>query len=78
MADLVLHKIEAHPDGIFAAQIKDWLGSGNSKYAGKEEAGKRVDTTLTRLKSRYGVIIKKDDGKWYPVTNGAINREEAA
>jgi hypothetical protein len=78
LADLVLNKIEAHPDGILAAQIKDWVRSGSSKYAGKAEAGKRVDTTLTRLKRRNRVVIKKDDGKWYPVTDGAGDREKAA
>jgi hypothetical protein len=78
LAALVLNKIEAHPDGIFAVEIKDWLRSGDSRYADRMDAGKRVDTTLTRLKTRWGVIAKKDDGKWYAVAEGASGREEAA
>jgi Bacteriophage HK97-gp10, putative tail-component len=78
LAAIVLSKIEAHPDGIFAVEIKDWLRSGNSRYAGQAEAAKRVDTTLTRLKSRWGVIVKKDDGKWYRVTPSSGDRSEAA
>jgi hypothetical protein len=75
---LVLKKIEAHPDGIFAVEIKDWLRSGNSRYASHPDAAKRVDTALTRLKSHYGSIIKKDDGKWYPVIDDSGQSEQAA
>jgi hypothetical protein len=79
LAALVLNKIEAHPDGIFAIEIKDWLLSGSSRYASHPDAGKRVDTALTRLKSRYGSIIKKEDGKWYPVViDDSGPREQAA
>jgi len=78
LADLVLRKIEAHPDGIFAVEIKDWLQSGNSRYASLAEAGKRVDTALTRLKTHWGAIVKKDDGKWYRVTEDANAQVEAA
>jgi hypothetical protein len=78
LSDLVLRKIEAHPDDIFAVEIKDWLQSGNSRYASLAEAGKRVDTTLTRLKTRWGAIVKKDDGKWYRVTAGSEAQGEAA
>jgi hypothetical protein len=78
LAALVLNKIEAHPDGIFAVEIKDWLRAGSSRYADQMEAGKRVDTTLTRLKTRWGVIVKKDDGKWYAAADGVSSREEAA
>jgi hypothetical protein len=59
LAALVLNKIETHPDGIFAVEIKDWLQAGNSRYAGQADAGKRVDTTLTRLKSRWGSSSRK-------------------
>src|SRR5215831_21419196 len=65
---LVLGKVEAHPDGIFAVEIKDWLRSGDSAYASHPQSDKRVDTALTRLKSHYGAIVKKADRKWYPVT----------
>ena len=75
---LVLNKIEAHPDGIFAIEIKDWLRSGSSRYAGHPDAPKRVDTALTRLKSHYRSIIKKDDGKWYRVMEDSGSREETA
>src|SRR6516162_5047881 len=68
---LVLSKVEAHPDGIFALEIKDWLRSGNSAYASHPKADKRVDTALTRLKSHHGSIVKKTDRKWYPVTEGS-------
>ena len=78
LAALVLNKIEAHPDGIFALEIKDWLRSGHSAYAGHPQADKRVDTVLTRLKSHYGVIVKKDDGKWYPVAAHPSSQEQAA
>jgi hypothetical protein len=78
LAALVLKKIEAHPDGIFAVEIKDWLRSGSSRYASHPDAAKRVDTALTRLKSYYRSIIKKDDGKWYPVMDDSGSREEAA
>jgi hypothetical protein len=75
---LILGKIEAHPDGIFALEIKDWLRSGNSAYANHRKADKRVDTALTRLKSHYGTIVKKTDGKWYPVTEDSSSQEQAA
>jgi hypothetical protein len=75
---LVLNKIEAHPGGIFAVEIKDWLRSGDSAYASHPQSDKRVDTALTRLKSHYGAIVKKDDGKWYPVTEDSSSREQAA
>jgi hypothetical protein len=78
LAALVLNKIEAHPDGIFAVEIKDWVRSGGSRYANHPDAAKRVDTALTRLKSHYGSIIKKDDGKWYPVIENSGLREQAA
>ena len=75
LSGLVLNKIEAHPDGIFAVEIKDWLRCGNSRHASHPEAAKRVDTALTRLKTHYAVIVKKDDGKWYPVAEGSEARE---
>jgi hypothetical protein len=75
---LVLNKVAAHPDGIFAMEIKDWLRSGDSAHAAHPEADKRVDTALTRLKSHYGVIVKKIDGKWYPVTENVSSQEQAA
>jgi hypothetical protein len=75
---LVLNKIEAHPGGVFAVEIKDWLRSGGSAYASHPQSDKRVDTALTRLKSHYGAIVKKDDGKWYPVTEDSSAREQAA
>jgi hypothetical protein len=75
---LVLSKVEAHPDGIFALEIKDWLRSGNSSYASHPDAQKRVDTALTRLKSHYRIIVKKDDGKWYPVTEHSGSIDEPA
>jgi hypothetical protein len=78
LAALVLSKIEAHPNGLFALEIKDWLRSGDSAYAHHPQAYKRVDTALTRLKSHYGAIVKKDDGKWYPVSEFSSSREEAA
>jgi hypothetical protein len=65
LAALVLNKIEAHADGIYSAEIKAWLRAGNSRYASQRETAKRVDTALTRLKSHYGVIVKRDNGKWY-------------
>ena len=65
LAALVLNKIEAHPDGIYSAEIKAWLQAGNSRYSSHPETPKRVDTALTRLKSHYGVIVKRDSGKWY-------------
>jgi hypothetical protein len=78
LTGLVLNKIEAHPDGIFAVEIKDWLRSANSRYASHPEAAKRVDTALTRLKTHYAVIVKKDDGKWYPVAEGSEARGDDA
>jgi hypothetical protein len=78
LAVLILSKIEAHPNGIFALEIKHWLRSGDSAYACHPQADKRVDTVLTRLKSHYGAIVKKDDGKWYPVTEASSSREQAA
>jgi hypothetical protein len=75
---LVLNKVEAHTDGIFAREIKNWVRSGNSAHADHPQADKRVDTALTRLKSHYGVIVKKTDGKWYPVTENASSEEQAA
>jgi hypothetical protein len=78
LAGLILKKIEAHPDGIYAAEIKDWLRSGSSRYAGHPESGKRVDTALTRLKRHYGLTVKKDDGKWYPVIVDPGSQELAA
>jgi hypothetical protein len=75
---LVLNKVEAHPDGIFALEIKDWLRSGNSAYASHPNADKRVDTALTRLKSHYGAIVKKTDGKWHPVTETSSSQEQTA
>ena len=68
---LVLNKIQAHPDGIYSREIKDWLRSGSSRYADNPDAGKRVDTALTRLKSHYQLIVKKDDRKWYAVAGSA-------
>ena len=55
-----------------------WLRCGSSRYARQADLGKRVDTALTRLKSRWGVVVKKDDGKWYPVTEGSEARSDAA
>ena len=75
---LVLNKVAAHPDGIFAIEIKEWLRSGDSPYADHPKADKRVDTALTRLKSQYGAIVKMSDGKWYPVTEDSSLREKAA
>jgi hypothetical protein len=75
---LVLNKIQAHPDGIYSREIKDWLRSGSSRYARNPDAGKRVDTVLTRLKSHYRLILKKDDRKWYAVADGTGDREQAA
>jgi hypothetical protein len=74
---LVLSKIEAHPDGVFALEIKDWLRSGESPYATHPNADKRVDTALTRLKSYYGAIVKKDNGKWYAAAEPAAALEKA-
>jgi hypothetical protein len=71
LAALVLNKIEAHPDGIFSAEIKGWLRAGNSRYASHPGTAKRVDTALTRLKSHYGVIVKRDNGKWYRTRGSA-------
>ena len=75
---LVLSKVNAHPNGIFALEIKDWVRSGDSAYASHPKADKRVDTALTRLKSHYAAIVKKTDGKWYPVTEDPSSQEEAA
>jgi hypothetical protein len=62
LAALVLNKIEAHPDGVFGIEIKDWLRSGSSRYASQADLGKRVDTALTRLKSRWGSSSRKTVG----------------
>jgi hypothetical protein len=78
LTGLILKKIEAHPDGIYAVGIKDWVRTGSSRYASHPEAGKRVDTALTRLKAHYGLIVKKDDGKWYPVVEDPGSQEQAA
>jgi hypothetical protein len=78
LAALVLSKIEAHPDGIHAAEIKEWVRTGSSRYAGHAYLGKRIDTTLTRLKTRWGAIAKKDNGKWYHVAEDSQARAEAA
>src|SRR6516225_2292638 len=75
---LVLSKVEAHPDGIFALEIKDWLRSGDSPYANHPQADKRVDTALTRLKSHYGAIVKKDTGKWHAVVEPDAALEKTA
>lgn len=78
LATLVLDKIEAHPDGIFSAEIKDWLRSGSSRYASQPEIAKRVDTALTRLKSHCGAIVKRDNGKWYRTSGTPGFHEQVA
>jgi len=74
---LVLNKIEAHPGGIFAVEIKDCYVRGLGLRQ-PSAVRQRVDTALTRLKSHYGAIVKKDDGKWYPVTEDSSAREQEA
>lgn len=75
---LVFNKIKAHPDGVYSREIKDWLRSGSSRYAHHPDAGKRVDTALTRLKSHYQLIVKKDDRKWYAVPQHATGEDPVA
>jgi hypothetical protein len=62
---------------MFALEIKDWLRLGDSAYASHPQVDKRVDTVLTRLKSHYGAIVKKDRGKWYPVAADPSSQEQA-
>lgn len=76
LSHLLLKKIASHKVGISSLDLKDWVRSGKSQYAAHPKLGKRIDTTLTRMKSEWLLIAKKDNGKWYPraqAGNGALN-----
>jgi hypothetical protein len=70
LAALIFNEIEAHPNGICDTEIKYWLRSGNSRYANQPETCKRV-YGMTGLRRNYGVIVKKDNGKWYPTAESS-------
>jgi hypothetical protein len=76
LSHLLLKKIASHKVGISGVDLKGWVRSGKSQYATHPKLGKRIDTTLTRMKTEWHLIAKKDDGRWYPraqAGNGALN-----
>jgi hypothetical protein len=76
LSHLLLEKIASHKAGISGLDLKGWVRAGKSQYARHPNLGKRVDSTLTRMKSEWHLIAKKDDGKWYSRSqsgNGALN-----
>ena len=69
LADIILPEIKKHPEGLSPLEIKHLVRSGKSRFAAHPELGKRVDTTIGRMK-KVQLIVKRPNGKLYPAMEG--------